>query len=259
MAKHPFSGRTEEMEMREFGVPDWRKKDDYPVWEELGPDQKRWEFLRRDDDYRKLWLDNLDEEEKPYSSEYSLIGPIRDPKISWENTPSNGLFSRNKPSGGQIVYPYFKEEPKFPQKPSELDLMLAEEAEKMSRAIATMPPDLYSGEIWVRFTLGSDINEQIENLRKNFRFAEGKIREFMKKLEKPSYTEDDYIPYELTDPILRKLNRTKEILHLRVLDGVHSGKKPQQIANVLQTEDATMNRGTVSKYFLRTNGLWRVL
>jgi hypothetical protein len=259
MAKHPFSDRTEEIEMQEFGVPDWRSSGGYPIWDKLGPDQRRWEFLRRDDDYRKLWLEYMDDEEKPYCSEYSLAGRLRDPKTSWEDTPSNGLFVRNKNTGGEIVYPYFKEEPQLPQNPSEWDLALAEDAERISRAMATMPPDLYSGEIWVRFTLGSDINEQIENLRKNFRLAEDKIREFMKKLEKPSYTEDDHIPYELSDPILREPNKTQAIALLRVLDGYHSGRENPEIAKELLKEDATMNRGTVFKYLRRAKGLWRVL
>ena len=78
-----------------WGVPDWRKSDKYPTrYEELTSDQWDWEFIRRSETYRTVWMEmqeartlNPNDAQTIYNSynqrtqmqfETNLIGPQYD-------------------------------------------------------------------------------------------------------------------------------------------------------------------------------------
>ena len=76
MKKQKLSPEQLKEERKKWGVPDWRIDSEYTYTDHdhsspLINDQLRWEFLRRNPDYRELWEDG-----KSYRSVFGLIEPI---------------------------------------------------------------------------------------------------------------------------------------------------------------------------------------
>ena len=90
-----------------WNIPDWTLPATYPI--NLSNDQLRWEFLRRDGDYRTAWLqeiedryDNVSVEEWPdkiycedsIGYQFGLNGLFINPRINASILPKDSIFDR---------------------------------------------------------------------------------------------------------------------------------------------------------------------
>ncbi|MEN8197814.1 MAG: DUF6499 domain-containing protein, partial [Pseudomonadota bacterium] len=78
---------------QDLGIPDWKDKDAYPAPDELSMDEWRWEFLRRNAQYREDFArseDSFTDESKAryFERVYKLAYPI-DPQRSVRNILSS--------------------------------------------------------------------------------------------------------------------------------------------------------------------------
>lgn len=74
-----------DQKLNKWGIPDWTDESAYPTARELGINQWRWEFLRRNQDYRKFFSGISDpfltDEENHLIETFGLLIPV-DPSLS---------------------------------------------------------------------------------------------------------------------------------------------------------------------------------
>lgn len=201
-----------------WNVPDWRSADAYPRSEKTADWIWRWEFLRRREDYRLIWLDYQDNR-----TEWHAKGQDGLSKHDRE-TDRFGLSSLLSPSlrASTLTEPFMSDFDLCTVTPPICDpVRFFEEAKRKGQFVVAITPDLR-------------ITEQLNKIRRQIEQIladpwDGDLLE-----ENP-----DAPSAQPSLEVLRRRHVEKYPLYLRLLDARATDQKPswQEIARVLDDED----------------------
>ena len=189
----PSDQEAYEMTLR--GVPFWKKLDGYPQnWADLSARQQKWEFLRRNTDYRKAWDSYSEDVGEAFRCFDFGVSKFFDPKRGWPNTPDGLEFLREQ-KGGQIIEPHAR--PRFhddPKRSSE-EIELERDAE-IAWQQSHVPPDWYALTAWVEFDISANLDDQLMEARNNLLKMREEAKKFMDRLASCANGDDygDYPP-----------------------------------------------------------------
>jgi len=290
------SAGAEEIESEKWGVPDWRSSEGYPLkWSVLASHERRWEFLRRDKNYRADWERSQKERTQLGVAKYTLK-IFRDPKQDWKSLPKKFRFYRNTPpsdpvlSGGHIVAPHafvgitgitnkktVAENSSLTTEQKELleavyqHRQTEEQIERIFQEI--IPRNLYEGRVWIEFNLDFPPDAQLKRAKKCLQEAAEETQKYMDSLAAPEPIDPDGFifseaPYDVFTGKRRVLNKQSKqapdidygVLMLRVCDALNCGRTNGEIAKGLgDCFPDSLNESTISKYKKRIQGCWRIL
>ncbi len=283
----------------QLGVPYWCDLNSYPkTWDALSLDQKRWEFLRRSQEYRGDWKKLCDnplvikkvEGERWRKSTRSGIAPSviaekygitvpMSPSLSWETRDEHFSFIVPEVFGGEIVYPNTPC-PRTKEYEAYRESLKEKSRNVLPYDASPKKPDWYDRRIWIEFDLSSDPAPQIEAAVNNFHDAISKAQRFMSWLESPdgTYDEDDYIPLPVWDRNLRKTSElpvkreekddavsmeaprpSRMLQMLRICDASDCGVTYKDIANELEKTEYSLTENSVIKRYKAAQDVWRRL
>ncbi len=252
---------AEVKESSTWGVPSWKSGNGYPDWNSLKPYQKKWEFLRRTQEYRRDWeraeqttiLTSVKPhnkfsrpfDKKSLAGKYGISHPVS-PRQSYNELPDRFKFIEQSTYGGEIIYPrpqYYRAliAKKGKQKLTQHE-ELALNAEKDCLRTLTPPKDWYNLQAWGEFDFSKDLDVQLAVAKANLLNARKEAKSFMGSLhalkDKPnSY---GYAPLDVNESQRASRGTNKElkgperihpdIILLRVFDAKNCGRTNERIA-----------------------------
>lgn len=266
------------IEIKKWGVPNWKKPDGYPKWEGLNSSQQRWEFLRRTKEYRNDWdrlkeRKNLPTSQKPnkfarifdkkaIASKYSISEAVS-PKYNHTKLPSTFAFDEQPLSGGEIIYPRL---PKAKQPTKEQEEKLSWDKKLAIYADISSPkpviPNGYDLRVWIEFDLSRSLDDQREQAEINLSKAKKQAQKFMEGLKNDNgvYAPYDYVPLEVGKRKSRIPTGNPYIELLRIFDAKNSKCTNKQISTRLaELNYSAFDESTISKKYKTAKNLWKIL
>lgn len=269
----------EELLQKEWGIPNWRDPSKYPTdWKKVNPQQKLWEFLRRNEAYRR---DFKEMQKNPLvvplnlkgwqrltrtkgvapsrvASRYSISFPIP-PQITWEERPDNFSFKDITDIGGDIVFP--KEPCPFSDTANSASTKPKQGLEKEMADIAATVGEArnlgwYDLIIRVEFDLEYALKPQIKRAWANLLKARKDAKQFMAALAEDG--EDASYPARQIGkrkkrslnvmPTNKKEGASYPIQLLRICDAITCGCTYDEIAAVLGAEKSIVETTIGRRY-----------
>lgn len=269
---------AEQIEMEKWGVPDWRDKNAYPVWDELSkdqqhwddlpPDRQKWEFLRRNEGYRWLCDQATTPEDQQVIAERFGLTNFTPPQLNQKDLPDTFAFKRSvsETRSGYVVAP-LPPPPLSKKKASEgeWDTILAKRAAIIRKRHLDLVPDWYDLRVWVEFDLEGDMEEQWVNAKDQIRKVRDEAKAFMRRLENKSglYEADDYAPREVAGKKPKTITRDQAIHLLRLYDAKNCGRTYGEIESYLSNDERHTDKGrsesSLRESFEFAKRVWRQL
>ena len=197
-----------------FGVPDWREPNAYP--KELTPDGWAWEFLRRNDDYRRYFLQHHDTPSIPSNFARALDSPTAQTKRA--GADSSGTKERVIQNWGFLlmrpVDPSLSavEYPSVRFWPTEWRTLAAKWKPSRMRAVK-VEWDLSMREVAIKFDAALPLQGQLAAARKLLQERQRNLA-VLESVRKKA----------------RKVSRKNLVTSLRILDAIAVGASYAEIA-----------------------------
>lgn len=272
---------AEAAENRKRGVPNWRESGDYNFWQGLNQSQRKWEFLRRSDDY---WSDWLRYEKAKEGKTQAALGQILAEtyglkelvKPTIKGKDFTAKFSAIMAKGCED-YPIIEESESFLRSigcraPMEPETAWQKEMSTLADEMGTARDDPYGLIVTVKFNLEYSAIKQADFIYKRLQQMQKVRKRLMAELKLPKgqkYENDDYSPIEIRERNRRgnekardkKIEQDNHVLLLRVLDAANCRLTQEAIAEGL-TEDGTLTKAswdtsTISRKVPYAKNLWR--